>query len=83
MTPGLQDFINTRSLGIGDQQRDDEFRAQRRLATAIAELRLAMEDVNALSVVVEIEPSALDNFVNDELPTPRYWDEKLVLARHG
>jgi hypothetical protein len=83
MTLSLQDFRNARSLGIGDQQRDGELRAQRRLAAAIAELRLAIEDVNAISVVVEIEPSALDDFVNDELPAPGYWDEKLALARHG
>jgi hypothetical protein len=39
--------------------------------------------VNASSVVVEIEPSALDDFVNDELPAPGYWAERLALARHG
>jgi len=83
MTVGFQGFRSARSLGITDQQRDDEIRSQRRLETAIAELRHAIADVNASSVVVEIEPSALDDFVSDELPTPGYWDEKLALARHG
>ena len=77
MNAGLFNFRGARPLGISEQQQDDEIRAQRRLTAAVSELRRAIEDVNASSVVVEIEPSALEDFVTDELPAPIYWDEKL------
>jgi hypothetical protein len=48
---------------------------------ALAEMRAAIEDVNAISVLVELEPSAFEDFLNDEFPNEGYWDEKLSLAR--
>jgi hypothetical protein len=77
MTLGLFDFRYSQLQGLSDQQQTDEVEAQRRLVLAIAEMRLAIEVVNNSSVLVEIEPSAFEDFVSDECPDPTYWAEKL------
>lgn len=82
MTLGMFDFRSSRAAGISDEQELEELRAQRRLFTAIAELRNAIEDVNASSAVVEIEPSAFEDFLNDECPSAEYWAERLSQARN-
>jgi hypothetical protein len=68
-------------FGLSDDQEAEELRAQRRLLAAIAEMQSAIADVNATSVLVEIEPSAFDDFVRDQCPSDRYWAEKISEAR--
>ena len=55
--------------------------AQRRFFSAVAERRAAIDDVNTSSVVVEIEPSAFEEFLNDECPSPEYWDERVAFKK--
>jgi hypothetical protein len=81
MTLGWLNTTGARAFGMSDDQEDDEFRVHRRSAAAIAEMKAAIEDVNASSVLVEIEPSAFEAFLNDECPTESYWAEKLAIAR--
>jgi hypothetical protein len=80
MTLGQLDFTNGAITGISDDQFVQELRAERRLLAAIDEMRLAIADVNKSSALVEIEPSAFEDFVNDECPSATYWDEKLSMA---
>jgi hypothetical protein len=81
MTLGRWDFTNSSSaVSISDDQFVQELRTERRLLEAIDEMRRAIEDVNASSALVEIEPSAFDDFVNDECPSEEYWAEKLSAA---
>ena len=80
MTLGMFDFGRGRVVGIGDDQQREEHEAQKRLAAAVAEMRAAIEAVNHSSALVEIEPSAFDDFVSDELPSADYWGEKLAAA---
>jgi hypothetical protein len=70
-----------RTFGTSDDQESDE-NALRRLAAAIVEMRGAIEDVNKTSVLVEIEPSAFEDFVHDQCPTSPHWWEKIRAARH-
>lgn len=82
MTLGMFDFRNSRAVGMSDDQEREEVRTQRRLIAAIAEMRKAIEDVNDSSSVVEIEPSAFEDFLNDECPSAEYWAERLTQARN-
>lgn len=81
MTVSWLNIREARAFGLSDDQERDESRAQRRLNAAIAEMRAAIEDVNSSSVLVEIEPSAFENFISDEFPGREHWDEKLNAAR--
>jgi hypothetical protein len=82
MTLGHWNFAGSRAVvGISDDQLAQEQRVERRLQAAIAEMRRAIDDVNKTSAVVEIEPSALEDFVSDECPDHDYWAEKLTKAR--
>lgn len=77
MTLGFHYYRNARAGGISDDQKDHEFRAQRRFFDAVTEMRAAIEELNASSVVVEVEQSAFEDFLNDECPSPEYWADKL------
>ena len=76
----LADFRRAHFAGLSDEQQRHEMAAQRRLAEAIAQMRAAIDELNSSSVLVEIEPSAFDDFVSDECPSPEYWAEKLSMA---
>lgn len=82
MTLGLINFRNSRAV-LSDDQEGEELRVQRRLTAALSELRSAISDLNHASALVEIEPSALEDFINDECPSAEYWAEKIERARHG
>jgi len=81
MTLSWLNIREARVFGLSDDQEKDELQAQKRLAAAVAEMRAAIDEVNSSSVLVEIEPSAFEHFVSDELPSERYWGEKLSEAR--
>ena len=83
MTLGMFSFNGARRIGISDDQERNELAAQRRFFAAEAEMRAAIDQVNASSVLVEIEPSAFTDFLNDECPTREYWNGKLADARYG
>lgn len=81
MTLEGMSFKNATVAGISDDQFVQELRAEQRLERAIDEMRRAIADVNKTSALVEIEPSAFDDFVNDELPDHDFWSERLSVAR--
>ena len=81
MTLGWFEIRQARAYGISDDQEQEELRAQRKFFAAVAEMRAAIENVNASSSLVEIEPTAFEDFLNDECPNARDWDEKLTAAR--
>ena len=68
---------------ISDDQFVQELRAERRLEEAINEMRRAIADVNKTSALVEIEPSAFEDFVSDECPDNDFWAERLSIARQN
>ena len=69
------------TTGISDDQFLQELRAEHRLKEAIDEMRRAIADVNKTSALVEVEPTAFDDFVSDECPDHNYRNEKLSMAR--
>ena len=76
--------LNFRALTIiSDDQFVQELRAERRLLEAIDEMRRAIADVNKTSTLVEIEPSAFEDFLNDECPSRDFWEETLSTARRS
>jgi len=77
MTLSWPNIREARAFGLSDIQERDELRVQRRLTAAITESRAAIEDVNSSSILLEIEPSAFDNVVSDELSSDQYWAEEL------
>jgi hypothetical protein len=81
MTLGWSEFREALRIGISDDQLARELTAERRLKAAIAEMRRAIEEVNKSSALVEIEPSAFEDFVHDECPSDDYWAEMLYAAR--
>jgi hypothetical protein len=76
-------FKSAGNIGISDDQFFQELRVRRRFEQAIDAMRSAIKDVNETSTLVEIEPSAFEDFLNDECPSHEYWAEKLSRARHG
>jgi hypothetical protein len=83
MNIGLFDIRRSQAFGLSDDQEKAELRTQRRFEAAAAEMRKAIEDVNASSALVEIEPSAFEDFLNDECPSADYWAERVAAARRG
>ena len=81
MTLGRMSFTKSATAGMSDDQLVQELRAEQRLKEAVDEMRRAIADVNKTSALVEIEPSAFDDFVSDEVPDHDYWSEKLSIAR--
>ena len=81
MTLARMSFSKVGTAGMSDDQLVQELRAEQRLKEAVEEMRRAIADVNKTSALVEIEPSAFDDFLSDEVPDHDYWAEKLSIAR--
>lgn len=71
----------TRYSGMSDDQLSNELAAQRFLARAIRRMHFAIAMVNHNSAVVKIDAEAFNDFVSDEFPSDRYWEERIAAAR--
>lgn len=67
----------TRYSGMSDSQLYHERKAQIALALAVDTLRLAITNTNLSSSVVQVDPKAFEDFVHDEIPDTKFWDEKI------
>lgn len=72
----------TRYAGMSDQQRDREYKAQERLAKAVFEMEKAIEAVNENSALESVNVSAWQDFMHDEIPCTRQWNERIERARN-
>lgn len=68
-------------MGISDDQLANERVAQEKLNSAVQEMWRAIHAVNVGSSVVSINVDAFADFIHDELPTEKFWDEKVREAR--
>lgn len=66
---------------MSDDQVANERDAQWHLERLLQEVRYRIRSINSYSSVVQIDLTAWDNFVHDELPTKANWDEKISQAR--
>lgn len=66
---------------MSDDQLSNEYAAQKALAAGIEAMWQAIRAVNIGSAVMTIDPKAFENFIHDELPTERAWDEGISIAR--
>jgi hypothetical protein len=67
--------------GMSDDQLDNEYTAMRSLFDAMAIFELAVARVNNDSAVIKIDLDSWKDFVHDELPTARFWQERINEAR--
>lgn len=82
MTITMLDVIRTGAYrGLSDEARDNEYGCQERLAKAIYEMEQAIKTVNEESVFEKISLNAWNDFLHDEIPDTRQWDEKISGAR--
>lgn len=72
-----------RQPGMSDAQLEREHEVSARLWKAMCEMALAIDAVNTLSAVVQIDPQAFQDFVHDEVPSRLSWLEKINAARRG
>lgn len=83
MSLTMLDVIRGGAYGtMSDAQRDSEYGCQSRLAKAIYEMEQAIKMVNAESAVEKISLRAWQDFLHDEMPDTRQWDEKISRARN-
>jgi hypothetical protein len=66
---------------MSDDQLGEEYKLQQRLYEAIGDFRAVMESVNRGSAVAQINLTAFDDFLHDEMPKISWWDEKISDAR--
>lgn len=63
---------------MSDFQRGLEYRTKLRFASAVEELRSALQDIATGSELVEVDMKAFELFVADDLPSVKHWEEKLM-----
>ncbi len=68
---------------MSDDQLNLEWKLQRRLREALGELRSTIDEINDGSVVTHINLQSFLDFCHDEIPTEKFWDEKIAKARGG
>lgn len=68
--------------GISEDQLANERVARETLDAAVEQMWRAIHAVNVGSTVVSINVDAFAAFIRDELPTERFWDEKISEARN-
>ena len=68
--------------GMSDDQLANERDAQWHLKQMLEEVRKRIRTINAYSSVVQIDMTAWENFVHDDLPAIKDWDEKIHEARN-
>lgn len=59
---------------MSDWQRRTEEKTLARYRAALAELRAALQDVDAGSMLVRVDLEVFENFVHDELPKHDLWN---------
>lgn len=69
--------------GMSDDQLANERDAQWHYKDMLDTVRKRIRTINAYSSVVQINMTAWENFVHDDLPAIKDWDEKITEARHG
>lgn len=71
--------------GMSDDQLHEEYDAQHMLKRAQEDFESALrllERINDQSVLVKINIQAFRDVMGDELPTERFWEEKISAARN-
>lgn len=68
--------------GMSDEDLARERGAQGRFFRALHEMTAAIREVNDNCTSVQINFEAWEAFVHDELPTERFWEEKISAARN-
>ena len=81
MTLSIIQTIHRGVYGMSDEQLANERDAQRSLREAIEAMSAAIAKINWQSSVEHVDSTAWANFIHDELPLEKTWDEKISNAR--